>query len=99
MREYDEPIFNAIKQQYEIDDPNGPRLGPDKLREMILKRNQLQKDYLDRWMATQKDNERPIDGIISPVAPTAANRLGFAQTEQYVGYTSVFNLLGMKHQI
>lgn len=95
MREYDEPIFNAIKQQYEIDDPNGPGLGPDKLREMILKRNQLQKDYLDRWMATQKDNERPIDGIISPVAPTAANRLGFAQREQYVGYTSVFNLLDL----
>lgn len=96
--EFSEPIFKAMERQYQSNDGKVRDLGADKLREMILRRNQLQMDYLDRWMSTQKDTERSLDGIISPVAPTAANRLGFAETSHYVGYTSVFNLLGMKPQ-
>jgi amidase len=71
------------------------RLGPEKLREMILRRNQLQKDFLDRWQATQEGAERPLDGVICAASPTAANRLGLAEKVQYIGYTCFQNLLGM----
>jgi amidase len=88
---YDEPIFKAMQRQFSSD-PS--QLNPGKLRDMIVKRNQLQKDYLDRWVATGKDGGRTMDGIIAPVAAPAANRLGLAETIQYIGYTSAFNSLG-----
>jgi hypothetical protein len=94
LEDYDEPVFNAMKRVFESGRNTGHRLGPAKLREMIIRRNDLQKKYLDRWMATQESAERPMDGIIWPVSPTAANRLRFAEEVQYVGYTSFANILG-----
>ena len=61
---------------------------------MALKRNQLQKAYLDRWQATAADGKAPLDGIIMAVAPWSAARLGTTQKTSYVGYTGVANLLG-----
>lgn len=69
-------------------------IGPTKIRLMALKRNQLQKAYLDRWQATATDGKQPIDGIITAVTPWAAARLGVTQRNSYVGYTGVANLLG-----
>ena len=94
LEDYDEPVFNAMKRVFESGRNTGNRLGPAKLREMIIKRNELQKKYLDQWMATQESAERPMDGIIWPVAPTAANRLRFSEVVQYVGYTGFANILG-----
>lgn len=69
-------------------------LGPTRLRMMTLKKNQLQKAYLDRWQASGSDGKRPLDGIIMAVTPWAAARLGTTQENSYVGYTGVANLLG-----
>lgn len=69
-------------------------LGPTKLRMMTLKRNQLQKAYLDRWQATGGNGKQPLDGIIMAVTPWAAARLGTTQKNGYVGYTGIANFLG-----
>ena len=69
-------------------------LGPTKLRQMIIKRNALQKAYLDRWSATGKDGKQAMDGIILPTSPWTAPRLGITQTLFNVNYTGVFNVLG-----
>ncbi|KAL8740272.1 MAG: hypothetical protein Q9190_007007 [Brigantiaea leucoxantha] len=65
------------------------------MREMNLKRNALQKAYLDRWQASATDSKGPIDGIIMAVTPWAAARLGSTQKLPYVGYTGVWNVLGL----
>lgn len=69
-------------------------LGPTRLRMMNLKRNQLQKAYLDRWQASGSNGKQPLDGIIMAVTPWAAARLGTTQKNSYVGYTGIANLLG-----
>ena len=53
QKEHDEPIYGSMKE-YEATYNKGEdrTLGPTKLREMIAKRNTLQKAYLDRWSAT-----------------------------------------------
>lgn len=94
LEDYDEPVFNAMKRVFESGRDTGRRLGPAKLRELILQRNGLQKKYLDRWMETRKGAGGPMDGIIWPVAPTPANRLRFSEEVQYVGYTGFANILG-----
>lgn len=92
LKAHDEPIFNAMARLF----ANGEStLTAAKLREMILKRNQYQKDYLDRWMSTKTASGEPIDGIIAPVAPAAAPRLGLGEKVSYLGYTGFGNLLGM----
>lgn len=65
-------------------------LDAEALRSIVLKRNQLQKDYLDQWISTG-----PIDGLISPVAVAAAFRLQLEPTLTYAGFTGFANLLGM----
>ena len=57
----------------------------------VAKRN-FQKAYLDGWMATQEVSEtgRPVDAVVSPVAPFAAARPG---TFKYYGYTLWANAL------
>lgn len=91
LERYDEDIYRVIRQQFNADPKD---LTPQKLREMIMNREQLKKAYLDRWMATGKDGGRVMDGIIAPVWPLVANPLRFAEVQHYVGYTSVFNTLG-----
>ena len=71
-------------------------LGPTKMRMMTLKRNELQKAYLDRWNATATDGKPRMDGIICATSPWAAPRLGQTQQNLYVGWTGFVNYLGKK---
>jgi amidase len=95
-RPHEEPIFPSMKGYEEaFDRGEGGTLGPTRLREMIVKRNALQKAYLDRWTATKTDGKGVMDGIILAASPWTAPRLGLSQTVFNVSYTGVFNLLGM----
>lgn len=85
-------MFSAMERMFSS--TTGPGLTAATLRSMIAQRNQLQKDYLDRWMATKTVTSGPIDGIIAPVAPAATPRLGLAEKVGYLGYTAFINLLG-----
>lgn len=89
-----EPVFESMHGYAEAAKVGEADLGPTKMRMMNLKRNALQKAYLDRWMATGGKGKEPIDGIIMAATPWAASRLGQTQKTIYVGYTGVFNLLG-----
>lgn len=92
---HDEPVFSSMKA-YEDNYKKGEHgtLGPTKLREMITKRNLLQKRYLDRWMATATDGKAAMDGLILPASTWTSPRLGLTQKLFCVNYTAVFNLLG-----
>jgi amidase len=94
-RLYDEPVYGSMKA-YEESYNRGEdgTLGPTKLRQMIIRRNALQKAYLDRWNATAGDGKPVMDGIIAAVSPWTAPRLGITQTLFNVNYTIVYNLLG-----
>ena len=92
---FGEPIFGSMTGYAEAAKAGEGDLGPTKMRTMNLKRNQMQKAYLDRWMATASETEGPIDGVIMATSPWGAARLGITQEAMYVGYTGVFNLLGM----
>jgi len=74
-RENDEPVYPSMKA-YETtyDKGEGGTLGPTKLREMIIKRNTLQKAYLDRWSATATDGKGAMDGIILASSPVRTFR-------------------------
>jgi len=86
---YGEPIFPSMAGY-----AAAAELGPTKLQMMNLRRNELQKAYLDRWNASATDGKPPIDGVIVAVAPWAAPRLGGTQKNFHIGYTGVWNLLG-----
>lgn len=94
-REHDEPVFPSMKA-YETTYEKGENdaLGPTKLREMIAKRNALQKAYLDRWSATATNGKGAMDGLILASSPWTAPRLGITQKMFCVNFTGVFNLLG-----
>ena len=89
-----EPFFKSMKSYETASEKGETILGPSSLREMTLRRNKLQKDYLDRWQATATQGREPMDGLIMPVTPWAAARLGVTEKFSYVGYTGVFNVLG-----
>lgn len=91
---HEEPLFPCMTGYGLASAAGESDLGPTKLRGMVLKRNELQNGYLDKWYASAKDGKGPIDGIIMAVAPWAAPRLGQTQENLYVGYTGVWNLLG-----
>ncbi|EER27006.1 Amidase family protein [Coccidioides posadasii C735 delta SOWgp] len=95
LQAFQEPLYGAMQRMFAGGKSSGGKLGPEKLREMILRRNQLQKDYLDRWLATKTATAGPMDCIITPVAAAAAARLGLGETVDYVGYTGVANLLDL----
>jgi amidase len=92
-----EPVFDSM-QGYALAAQAGENeLGPTKMRMMNIRRNALQKAYLDRWNASATDGKDRIDGIIQAVSPWAAPRLGGTQAKSlYVGYTGVWNFLGTK---
>ena len=92
VKPYGEPIFPSMKG-YELA-TGSPELGVTQMRHMVIKRNELQKQYLDYWMTGAPDGQ-PLDGIVMAVAPHAAPRLGGTQPDLYVGYTGVWNILGM----
>lgn len=90
----DEPFFPSMKGYEKAGREGESIVGLSKLKNMTVARNKLQKDYLDRWQATSAGGRGPIDGLITPVTPWAAARLGVTQKMSYIGYTGVFNLLG-----
>jgi len=94
-----EPIFESMKGYEAAAEAGEDGLGPTKLRMMTLRRNQLQKAYLDRWQATARDGKAPFDGIITAVTPWAAARLGVTEKNSYIGYTGVANLLGEREKL
>jgi amidase len=94
LEPHGEPVFDSMNGYAQAAQAGEAELGPTKMRMMNLKRNALQKAYLDRWMATGVDGKEPMDGIIMAATPWAAARLGQTQKTLYYGYTGVFNLLG-----
>lgn len=92
---YGEPVFGSMTGYAEAAEAGESDLGPTKLRMMNVKRNTLQKAYLDRWMDTAGNGKQPMDGIIMAASPWSAARLGQTQKTLYYGYTGVFNFLGM----
>ncbi|KIV93944.1 hypothetical protein PV10_05115 [Exophiala mesophila] len=94
VKPYNEPVFPSMQGYAVAAEAGEGELGPTKMRMMNMRRNQLQKAYLDRWNASATDGKPRIDGIIQAVSPWAAPRLGETQRSGlYVGYTGVWNLL------
>jgi amidase len=86
LEPHNEPVFPAMAGYREAAKAGENDLGPTKIRMMNLKRNALQKAYLDRWNAAT-NGQQPLDGIIQAVSPWCAARLGETQKNMYVGYT------------
>lgn len=86
LEPHNEPIFPAMMGYKAAAAAGENDLGPTKVRMMNLKRNALQKAYLDRWNAAANESQ-PLDGIIMAVSPWCAARLGETQAHGYVGYT------------
>ncbi|MCJ1303086.1 hypothetical protein MMC08_005893, partial [Hypocenomyce scalaris] len=93
LRKTGEPIFEQMEGYEETFEAGENTLNPAKTRQKNMKRNQLQKTYLDRWQATSVDGKRPLDAIIMASTPWAASKLGATQRTGYTGYTGVWNLL------
>lgn len=94
--EHAEPVYGSMKKYEETHLKGETTLGPTKLREMITRRNAFQKAYLERWNETAKDGDGQVmDGIIMPVSPWTAPRLGVTQRVFCVNFTGVWNLLGL----
>lgn len=92
IKPYEEPVFSSM-EGYELAAQAG-EIGVTKMRQMVMKRNELQKQYLDYWMTGAADGKGPIDGVVMAVAPHAAPRLGGTNPDLYVGYTGAWNILG-----
>ena len=105
LRIHNEPIFPSMdgyRTAYEKLKAGigAPLLGPDEMRAQNMTRNQLAKRFIKRWeaTATASKDEGPIDGLIAPVSPWAAVRLGFTNSavgRTYFGYTAFANLLDL----
>lgn len=95
LEPHGEPVYESMNGYAQAAKAGENDLGPTQMRMMNLKRNALQKAYLDRWMATGADGKQPMDGVIMAATPWAAARLGQTQKTLYFGYTAVFNLLGI----
>lgn len=94
IKPYGEPIFQSMKGYEIVAEAGEKNLGPTQMRMMVLKRNELQKAYVDRWNASAVNGKAPIDGIIQATAPWSTPRLGGTQPNLYVAYTGVWNYLG-----
>ena len=86
LEPYGEPVFPAMTGYQKAAQAGENDLGPKKIRMMNMKRNALQKGYLDRWNAAA-NGRNPLDGIIQAVSPWCAARLGGTQNNMYAGYT------------
>lgn len=98
IKPYGEPVFPSMKGYEIASQAEEKDIGPAQIRMMVLKRNELQKAYVDRWNASATNGKAPIDGIIQAVSPWSAPRLGGTQAGLYVGYTGVWNYLGKLRQ-
>ena len=94
IKPYGEPVFPSMKGFEIASEAAEKEIGPTQMRMMVMKRNELQKAYVDRWNASASSNKASIDGIIQAVSPWSAPRLRGTQPGLYVGYTGVWNYLG-----
>lgn len=95
VKPWGEPVFPSMEGFAIAAAAGEGELGPTKMRMMNLRRNELQKAYLDRWNATATEGKPRLDGLICASSPWAAPRLGATQTVGlYVGYTGFVNFLG-----
>lgn len=95
VKPWGEPVFPSMEGFAIAAAAGEGELGPTKMRMMNLRRNELQKAYLDRWNATATADKPRLDGLICASSPWAAPRLGATQTlGLYVGYTGFVNFLG-----
>ncbi|OAL18769.1 hypothetical protein AYO20_11703 [Fonsecaea nubica] len=92
VKAWGEPVFPCM-QGYALAAEAEEILGAATIRSMVVKRNELQKAYLDRWNATVTEGKPRIDGIICATAPWTAPRLGQTQQNFYIGSTSFVNFL------
>ncbi|KAI5284818.1 hypothetical protein KEM54_001050 [Ascosphaera aggregata] len=101
LAEYNEPPPGAFGKDFVPEGKPEEFVGitPAKLRDLIVKRNAIQKEYLDQWMATRTASEGPIDGLIFPVNPYAAQPLDWTKKRNYLGYTaySIFSVRYLLH--
>ena len=94
-KEHDEPVFGSMKPyEHYYEAGENDTLGPTKLREMIVRRNALQKKYSDRWNETGKEGKGVMDAIVCASSVWTAPRAGVTQDTFSVNWTSVWNLLG-----
>lgn len=100
---HEEPVFPSMAGYADAAAAatnTGTGLGPDRMRDMCMQRYKLAKGFLDRWNATAtKDGKAPIDGLVMPVSPWAACRLGVTngptQPMSCVSYTAWVNALDL----
>ncbi|KZT10734.1 general amidase [Laetiporus sulphureus 93-53] len=71
---------------------SGDGISAYELWQLHKKKEEMQKEYLDRWMSTAEitGTGRPVDAIICPGAPCAAPPHG---RNKFVNYTRVWNAL------
>ncbi|KIW87970.1 uncharacterized protein Z519_11555 [Cladophialophora bantiana CBS 173.52] len=94
IKPWGEPVFPSMEGYALAAAAGEGELGPTKMRMMNLRRNELQKAYLDRWNATATDGKPRLDALICAASPWAAPRLGQTQRQSlYVGYTGFVNFL------
>lgn len=89
LKAYDEPLLGVLALLFPDTNNTTPALTPAKLRELIINRNQLQKDQLDQWKVTK------VDGLIAPVAVTAAARLRMDPQLSYGGFSGFGNVMDL----
>ena len=98
IQPWGEPVFPSMEGYALAAAAGEGELGPTKMRMMNLRRNELQKAYLDRWNATATDGKPRLDGLICATSPWAAPRLGQTQKGSlYVGFTGFINFLGKQN--
>ncbi len=94
LKPWNEPVFPSMQGYSAVAAAGEGDLSATKMRLMNMKRNELQKAYLDRWNATAVDGKDRLDGIVCACSPWAAPRLGQTQKSFYVGFTGFVNFLG-----
>ncbi|KAI0313577.1 general amidase [Amylostereum chailletii] len=90
-----EPLLRSMAQGDPDESPHATGLARSSAYEFWQhnkRRLRLRKEYLDRWEATAATTStgRPVDALVSPVAPWAAPPHG---KNTYAAYTRVFNAL------
>lgn len=85
-----EPIAPQVAPLYGTEPKN--QANATKIAATNIARREYQKEYMEYWNSTVDftGTGRPVDGIITPVAPFAAAR---PDSYSYYGYSTIFNTL------
>ncbi|KAM3069652.1 hypothetical protein ACMFMG_010372 [Clarireedia jacksonii] len=84
-----EPVIPQLKEYYGI---LTPQMTGFEIAEVNRKKREFQKEYMDYWNSTCEltGTGRPVDAIITPLAPMPAN---IRTSSSYIAYTTFVNLL------